>query len=90
MTKDIYTANPLMLIAPCSNFSAVTPNDGVQLTISPKALYIGTGGDLTVSSLMEKDVPVTFKNVPSGAIIDVRVSRIYATGTTAADIVAMY
>ena len=54
----------------------------------PKALYVGTGGDIVLRGVgFTSDV--TFRNVASGQILDVRASHVRATGTTAADIVAL-
>ena len=78
--------------APPSKAYAVSPNDTVVVGDSddwePRALYIGTGGDLTV--IMARDTaPVLLKNVPSGSLLPMRVSIVKVTGTTAADIVAL-
>ena len=66
----------------------MTPSDADDLPMATKALYIGTGGDLTLRSV-ESPADVTFRNLPDAAIIDVRVRAVRATGTTAGDIVAL-
>ena len=53
-----------------------------------KAIYVGGQGDVTLRAI-ESDADVTFRNVPSGAILDVRTANIRATGTTATDIVGL-
>lgn len=50
-------------------------------------LYVGTGGDLVVTTIAGDDV--TFKNVPSGTFIPVMVKRVKAA-TSAADIIALW
>jgi len=67
--------------------AAVTPNDGADL---PKAgiLYVGTSGDVKVDTLSGSTL--IFKNVQSGNWLDVRVKKVYATNTTAADMNVMY
>ena len=66
---------------------AVTPGPN-PLNPVPKALYVGTAGDVTLrGDLGSSDV--TFKNVASGSYIPVRAKYVYAS-TTAQDILALY
>ena len=67
---------------------AVTPNDGAELTLSGGVLYIGTGGDVKVTTISGDDV--TFKNLPNGSVLAVQVKKVFNTGTSAADILALY
>lgn len=67
---------------------AVTPSDTVELLAVPKALYIGTGGNVVLRGVGAA-VDATFKNVASGQVLDVRAQYVRATGTTASDIVAL-
>ncbi len=69
------------------NVVAVTPaNSGSDFTLC-RGLWVGTGGDVKV--LSEQGQAVVFANVPDGFLLPVRCTRVYATGTTASDIVAM-
>lgn len=76
------------LIAPARNCFAITPQDDVLLSVVPKAIYVGTGGKLSVRAV-DSTSDVTFNNVPSGSILDVRVTAIRATGTTAANLIGL-
>lgn len=67
---------------------AVSPHDANPLPIVPKAFFIGTGGQLTLRGV-DGAADVVFKNVASGQILDVRAAYVRATGTTAADIIAL-
>ena len=67
---------------------AVTPNDGANLAIPGAVLYIGTGGDVKVTTISGDDV--TFKNLASGSVLAVQVKKVFSTGTDADDIVALY
>lgn len=67
---------------------AVSPSDATPLTALPKALYVGTGGTIVLRGA-DSAADVTFRNVASGQILDVRATYVRATGTTAADIVAL-
>lgn len=52
-------------------------------------LYVGTGGDVKVTMAGNGQV-VTFKNVPDGCFMPIFVKRVWSTGTTATDILALY
>lgn len=67
---------------------AVTPHDTNALTEVPKAIYVGTAGNVVLRGV-GASADVTFKNVTAGQILDVVPSHIRATGTTAADIIAL-
>lgn len=74
--------------APAGSAAAITPDNSTDLTDTTRAIYVGTAGDLTVD--MEDDgTNVTFQNVPVG-ILPIRVTRVYATGTGASDLVALW
>ena len=73
---------------PSRDCFAVVPHNVNELTVVPKALYIGTGGDVTVRAL-KSSADVVFANVQSGAILPVRVIAVRALGTTASDIVGL-
>lgn len=67
---------------------AVSPSDVQPLPVVPKALYVGTAGDVTLRGIAA-GADVVFRNCAAGQILDVRASHVRATGTTAADIVAL-
>jgi hypothetical protein len=67
---------------------AIIPSDSLELVVLPKALYVGTGGTVVLRGL-DAAVDVTFRNVASGQILDVRARFVRATGTTAGDIVGL-
>lgn len=74
--------------APAGRYAAITPSDTVDLTFMARAIYVGTGGNLV--AVDDAGTAVTFTNVPDGAIIPIRVSRINATSTTATNMVALW
>lgn len=65
----------------------VTPHDVNRLANSVRALYVGTGGNVRVTS--HNGSIATFKNVGSGSLLPVEVYLVHATGTTATDIVGL-
>jgi len=74
--------------APARLAYAITPHVTNPVDPLPKAIYVGTGGDL-VGRAVGSNADVTFKNVASGQIIDVRLQYVRATGTTATDILGL-
>jgi hypothetical protein len=73
---------------PAFSAANVTPDNSGALRCT-RALFIGTGGSVTVDMAVEGD-SITFANVPSGTTLPIQVVRVYLTGTSAADIVALY
>lgn len=81
---DNFNSHAVSLTAPPSSAAQVTPSDLVDLPFVSRALYIGTAGDLRVLTRDGQDV--TYRNVSGTKVL--RVARVFATGTTAADIVS--
>ena len=67
--------------------AAVTPSDSTTFD-APQAIYVGVGGDVELRLIGDSTV-VVYKNVPSGSWLPVLADRVYATNTTATDIVRM-
>jgi hypothetical protein len=65
----------------------VVPSDTADLSVVSRGLYVGEAGDIKMT--MADDTVVTRKNVPVGEW-PWRVKRIWATGTTAAYMIADY
>ncbi len=70
-----------------NNCEAVTKHD-TNLLSNSGIIYIGTGGSLKVDIIGTGTV--TFANVPNGATLNARCKRVWSTGTTATDIVALF
>ncbi|MGN6277217.1 MAG: spike base protein, RCAP_Rcc01079 family [Sphingomonas sp.] len=75
--------------APARRAAAVTPSDNEAIAETPKALYVGTGGAIVMQGV-DGGGDQTWSGVPSGAVLPFRARYIRATGTTAADILALY
>lgn len=79
------------LTDPAHFAEAVTPSDSADLTYEARGLYIGTGGDLKVTTAGGSTV--SFVGLPSGSILPVRIRRVFATGqpgAIATNIVALW
>jgi len=85
---DDFDDNVVGLESPAVNGFSVTPHDTNELANYSRALYIGTGGNIKFQTV-NGDV-VTLVNVADGSYHPWRVKLVYATDTTADDIVAMY
>ena len=72
---------------PGGNVLTVATGASGQDFLVSRALWIGSGGNLRV--LTEKGQDVLFKNVADGTMLPVRATRVYATNSTAADILAL-
>lgn len=66
--------------------AAITPSDTVDLALPVSALSISVAGALKVD--MASGETVTFAAVPIG-VIEIAVTRVYATGTAATGIVGL-
>jgi len=52
-----------------------------------RAIYVGTGGDI---SIVIGGATVMLKNAPSGGILPIEATKVNASGTTAENLVALY
>ena len=67
----------------------ISPSDENQIPTPPcRFIYVGGAGSLTVD--MAAGRSVTFAAVPAGTTLAIRVDQVFATGTTATSIVALY
>ena len=89
---NTYDDYPASSSSPATHARAIAPTDGADLTDVPKGIYVGTGGDLVLIGVAAgaSATGVTFRNVPSGALLPFRARRVLATGTTAADLLGLY
>ena len=80
-----------------SNASVVVPSDTLDipsLSTSPEqrnngcVLYVGGTGDIRVLTAGGNDVK--FASIATGTFMPVQVLRVYSTGTTATNIVALW
>lgn len=88
MTIDRYAALADDVRSPARRPFAILPSDTVELADLPKAIYVGTAGNVTLRGA-DAGADVLFKAVPAGTILDVRARFVRATGTTAADLVGL-
>lgn len=85
---DNFTTFRTALESPGNNAIAVTPNNSADLSTHARGLYIGVAGDVKVTTAGGDSV--VLKGAVAGSVIPVRVSRVWASQTTASSIVALY
>lgn len=72
---------------PARSAAEVTFNDS-SLINPTRAIYVGSTGNVKVDFV--DGTTVTFSSVSAGTLLPIRVNKIYSTGTTATDIIALY
>jgi hypothetical protein len=70
-----------------SNASAITPNDTTNQHYL--GIYVGATGDIRVQ-MAGGGAPVTFVGAIAGTMLPIEVTRVYLTGTTAANLVGVW
>jgi len=76
--RDQYPARGALSSA--REFFAITPHNTNDLPQVPRAIWVGTGGDIALDG-------VVHKGVQSGTLMNVSPTKVNLTGTTAADLV---
>lgn len=88
-TAEVSTNGGVNVQSNAQGAVVVTPNDSADLTTVPtKGIYVGVTGDLKVT--LNDGSTVTFTSLSSGVIHPLSVKRVWATGTTATSILAVY
>ena len=87
MPQDKFSSTD-SVTSPARDCFAIIPDDSSELARVPKAIYIGSGGDVTLQAA-DNSQDVIFRTVPSGTTLDVRANAVRSSGTTAADWVGL-
>jgi hypothetical protein len=74
---------------PAAECLAIAPNDIVPLLQGPcRGIYVGGAGAVKVDDC--SDNPVVLTGVTAGSILPIRAKKVYATGTAATNLIALY
>jgi len=84
---DRFANTQASLSGPASSGFSITPSNSADLPETTRALYIGTGGSLSVRMLSGETL--TLPNVLPGSLLPLRVTRVFATATTATAIAGL-
>jgi hypothetical protein len=76
------------LNSPAQDAFTISKSDSANLTFSTRAIYVGGGGNVAITTV--KGNNVTFANVAGGSILPVRAKKVLSTGTTATLMVGLY
>lgn len=85
--SDDFAGTDGRLNSPAANLAEVTPNDSADLAKATRAINVAASGTVKVTTVRDQEVTIY---VAAGVAFPVRAKRIWATGTTATDIVAMW
>ena len=83
---DTFRSHATGLDSPARGAASVTPNDGTALSTFSRALYVGTAGNVAVTTVDGDTVTFT----AASGFLPVCVSHVLSTGTTATDILALW
>lgn len=83
---DPFASRAASLAGPARDIQPVTPDDAAELPEVALALYVETGGTLSITTVSQQ---MRELSVPDFTILPVGVRRVHATGTTAAGIHAL-
>ena len=81
---------------PGENAIAVTLSDSINIDFHggggpTRALYVGSGGDISVEMASDKGEPtVVFVAVLTGSLLPIAITRVNSTLTTASSLVAIW
>lgn len=70
--------------APAVDMFSVTPDDDNDLSSPARGLYVGTSGDVRLTT--PRGTTVTLPSLAAGVVHPIAAKRIHSTGTTASDI----
>jgi hypothetical protein len=71
-----------------ANAAAITPSDSTPLANITRAIYVGVSGDIKVD-MAGSGTAIVLKSVAAG-LLQIRVAKVYSTGTAATNLVALY
>ncbi len=67
---------------------AITTSDSTDFSASPRAIYVGGAGNISVYT--SANTTVVFNNCQAGTVLPIKVKRVNTTGTTATNLIALY
>lgn len=82
---DNFSGHSVGLTAPSPDGFDITPSDSTDLAYVTRAIYVGGTGNLKVTRL--GGAVLTYYGVPAGMMYPIRVTRVWATGTTATHLI---
>lgn len=85
---DRFYRVPSTIDGPAKYSLSITPSDGADLTTPVRRVYVGTAGNIKLELAGDTSGAfVILNNVPAGTMLAIRARKIWATGTSAANLV---
>ena len=84
---DRFKTRGASIDGPATDGFTITPHDITELNEVPRAIYIGSTGDVTLLTL--EGTELLFKNCASGSILPIRATIIKSTGTSATNMLGL-
>lgn len=69
---------------------AIAKNDATVLDQPTRGIYVGTAGDLHVMMASSANTELTFTGLLAGTVYNIRVKKVYATGSTANNLIGLF
>jgi hypothetical protein len=69
--------------------AAITPNNTLVYEQPTRGIYVGGAGNIT-AEMPDTGASVLFVGLLAGVVYPFQVTRVYSTGTTATNLVALY
>jgi hypothetical protein len=89
MAVEYARGGPVTLESPVSGGEAIVISGSDHtLTYASRALWVGSTGSVKVD--MIGGATLTFVNVQDGTLLPIRISKVYQTGTSAQNLVAVW
>jgi hypothetical protein len=88
---DKFAKFPSSMDSPAKYAFAITGNNSANLANTVRSVYVGGTGDVKCELAGDPDGSfVVFTAVPVGMVIPARIRKVYATGTTATNLIGLY
>ena len=81
------------MMGPPKNAAIVTPDDGNDLSVVSRALYVGGTGNMQVQLIQSCQVNsanILLTNIPSGTLLPIQAARVTNANTTATGIISLW
>ena len=85
--QDTYRSYARGLNAPAADAFAITPDNGNDLAVAARAIYVGGAGSLEIVTLAGNTV--VFTGLGAGTVLPCSAARVRASGTTATGLVGL-
>lgn len=85
---DTFRRHSRSLTAPPENAATIQPSDAALLSRVTRAVFVGGAGALRVEMMGGEDI--VFAGLGAGTLLPVRIQKVFATGTTATSLVALW